>query len=168
MLCSQAIIAIHNDELKKAENKIKNADRLLIKHKKKINNELIRYMITAEQEFVEASTLLNIVKNKEMRSIKSLNVSNGAYILGLLDCIGELKRHVYDRIRVGKANEAIKIFKIMENLYLNLYPLAVYDRIIKETRRKLDVNRMIIEDTRSAITEEIRRTDLINIIKKLK
>jgi len=54
----------------------------------------------------------------------------------------------------------------MENLYLNLYPFATFDKIVKETRRKLDVNRFLVEETRAAITEEIRRSDLISELKK--
>jgi len=55
----------------------------------------------------------------------------------------------------------------MENLYLHLYPFASYDKILKEARRKLDINRVLVENARGALTEEIRRTDLINAIKKI-
>ena len=55
----------------------------------------------------------------------------------------------------------------MENLYLHLYPFAMYDKILKEARKKLDVNRKLIEDARSAITEEIRRTNLIGTLNKI-
>ena len=44
-----------------------------------------------------------------------------SYVLGLLDCVGELKRQVFDKIRIDKIDEAIRIFEIMENLYLQLY-----------------------------------------------
>ena len=57
---------------------------------------------------------------------------------------------------------------VMENLYLLLYPFASYDKIVKETRRKLDVNRMLVEETRSVLTEEIRRQELIKAINKKK
>jgi len=33
----------------------------------------------------------------------------------------------------------------------------MYEKIVKETRRKLDVNRILVEETRAVITEEIRR-----------
>jgi translin len=56
----------------------------------------------------------------------------------------------------------------MENLYLILYPFAAYDKIVKETRKKLDVNRILVEETRSALTEEIRRAKLIEAINKIK
>ncbi|HSA98016.1 MAG TPA: RNA-binding protein, partial [Candidatus Nitrosotenuis sp.] len=104
----------------------------------------------------------------EIPSNISFGVSDEAYVMGLLDCIGELKRHVFDRIRNGDLEDAKRIFGIMENLYLMLYPLASYDKILKETRRKLDVNRGLVEDVRGAITEEIRRNELINAIKNLK
>jgi translin len=48
-----------------------------------------------------------------------------------------------------------------------LYPFALYDKILKEARKKLDVNRRLIEDARSAITEEVRRTDLIDSFSKI-
>jgi translin len=54
----------------------------------------------------------------------------------------------------------------MEDLYLQLYPLAYFDKIVKEVRRKLDVNRILVEETRIALTEEIRRFELIKSIKK--
>jgi translin len=36
---------------------------------------------------------------------------------------------------------------------------------VKEARRKLDVNRMLVEDTRLVLTEEIRRQEFIKNIK---
>ena len=49
----------------------------------------------------------------------------------------------------------------MENLYLMLYPFATFDKIVKESRRKLDVNRMLVEETRLVLTEEIRRQEFL-------
>ena len=73
-----------------------------------------------------------------------------------------------DKIRVGDSKRATQLFNVMENLYLLLYPFASYDKIVKETRRKLDVNRMLVEETRSVLTEEIRRQELIKAINKKK
>ncbi len=49
----------------------------------------------------------------------------------------------------------------MESLYLMLYPFATFDKIVKESRRKLDVNRMLVEETRLVLTEEIRRQEFL-------
>ena len=168
ILCSQAIISIHKKDLKLAKKKILKAKSELTKLKEKTGGDLIRYIITPEQEFVEAVSLLAVIEGKEIPSVKSLKVSDESYILGLLDCIGELKRQVIDKIRVGDSKRATQLFDVMENLYLLLYPFASYDKIVKETRRKLDVNRMLVEETRSVLTEEIRRQELIKAINKKK
>ena len=90
-----------------------------------------------------------------------------SYVLGLLDCVGELKRQVFDKIRTNEIDEAVRIFEIMENLYLQLYTFSMYDKVVKEARRKIDVNRILVDDVRSVITEEKRRTELIKILQKL-
>ena len=168
ILCSQAIISIHKNDLNAAKKKIAKAKSELTKLKQKTSGNLVRYIITPEQEFVEAVSLLAVIEGKEIPSVKSLNISDESYILGLLDCIGELKRQVIDKIRVGDTKRATQLFDVMENLYLLLYPFASYDKIVKETRRKLDVNRMLGEETRSVLTEEIRRQELIKAINKKK
>ena len=166
--CSQAIISIHKKDLVTAKNKIKKAKEQLAKLKQKAIGDLNRYVLTPEQELVEAISLLAIIEEKDIPSYKSLKVSGESYILGLLDCIGELKRQVIDTIRVGNLEKAENLFGMMENLYLMLYPFATYDKIVKETRRKLDVNRSLVEDTRTILTEEIRRQKLIETINKTK
>ena len=164
--CSQAIIAIHKNDLNSAKSKIKKAKTLLAKLKQKTTGDLGRYLLTPEQELVEAISLLAIIEGKQIPSYKSMKVSGESYILGLLDCIGELKRQIVDQIRIGHSKKAEKYFEIMENLYLILYPFATYDKIVKESRRKLDVNRMLVEETRLVLTEEIRRQEFIKNIQK--
>lgn len=167
ILCGQAIILVHKGDLKQAKIHLKNADQLIAKYRKKAKGELNRYLIIPEQELVEAHALISIAEKKEIPSILELKVSEEAYVLGLLDCVGELKRLIYDKIRTGKTNDAEKIFDIMENLFNLLYPMAMYDKIVKETRRKIDVNRILVEDVRAALTEEIRRDELLKQFKKI-
>ena len=166
ILCSHSIIAAHKGDLKLARQKIKKAESVLKTNQKKAKNEFKKYLITPEQEFVEAHSFLAIVENKEIPSLKSLKVSEEAYILGLLDCIGELKRFVLDNIRNGELKKADRIFNVMENLYQTLYPFAMYDKIVREARRKLDVNRVLVEETRAVITEEIRRNHFVKALTK--
>jgi len=167
ILCSRSIIAVHKGELKTGKNNLKQADILLKKYKKKATGQLRRYLITPEQEFVEAACLIAIVEKKQIPSDKKLLVMPESYVLGLLDCVGELKRMVFDKIRIGNIDEAIRIFEIMENLYLHLYTFSMYDKVVKEARRKIDVNRILVDDVRSIITEERRRAELIQTLQKL-
>ena len=167
VLCSRSIIAVHKGDLKTGKNHLKQADILIKKYEKKATGGLRRYLMVPEQEFVEAACLIAIVEKKEIPSDKKLAVMPESYVLGLLDCVGELKRMVYDKIRVGDIEEATRVFEIMENLYLHLYTFSMYDKVVKEARRKIDVNRILVDDVRSAITEEKRRTELINVLQKL-
>ena len=165
-LCSESIIDCHKNDTKSAARKTLEAKKLLAQFRKNIDKSLYRYLIPSEQEFVEASSFLALVQGKDIPSPESLQVKEESYVLGLLDCIGEMRRNVYDKIRTGKSEDARKMFEKMDDLYLQLYPFAYFDKVIKEARRKLDVNRILVEETRIAITEEIRRAELIKSMKK--
>jgi len=167
ILCSKSIISVHTGDMKSAKNNLKQADMLLKKYKKKATSDLRRYMIMPEQEFVEASSLIAIVEKNEIPSEKELDVMPESYVLGLMDCVGELKRMIFDKIRIGDIDNASRIFEIMENLYLHLYPFSMYDKVVKEARRKIDVDRILVDDVRGAITEEKRRSELIKALNKL-
>ena len=167
ILCSKSIISVHKGDMKSAKSNLKQADALLKRYKKKATYDLRRYMITPEQEFVEAASLIAIVEKNEIPSEKELGVMSESYVLGLMDCIGELKRMIFDKIRIGDVDNASRIFEIMENLYLHLYPFSMYDKVVKEARRKMDVDRILVDDARGAITEEKRRSELIKALNKL-
>ena len=168
ILCSRSIISVHKGDLKTAKKNLIQADLLLKKYRKKATSDLRRYLVTSEQEFVEAACLIAVVEGKEIPSDKKLKVFEESYVLGLLDCVGELKRMVFDKIRIGSIKDALRIFEIMENLYLHLYTFSMYDKVVKEARRKIDVDRILVEDARGAITEEKRRSELIEALNKLK
>jgi translin len=168
ILCSRSIISVHKGDLKTARKNLAEVDLLLKKYRKKATANLQRYLVTSEQEYVEAACLLAVVEGKEIPSDKKLKVMGESYVLGLLDCVGELKRMIFDKIRIGDTENALRIFEIMENLYLHLYTFSMYDKVVKEVRRKIDVNRILVDDVRGAITEEKRRSELIKALNKLK
>jgi len=165
--CSRSIIAVHGGDMGCARSNLKDAGRLLKEYRKKSKGDLRRYLTVPEQEFTEAAALIAVAEKKQIPSKEALKVSDEAYVLGLLDCIGELKRYVLDRIRNDDLKEASSVFQTMEDLFSLLYPFASLDKVVKETRRKLDVSRMLVEDARAVITQEIRRGDLIEAIKRL-
>ena len=167
VLCSRSIIATHKGDLKIGKKNAQQAEVLLKKYRKKLNVNLKRYLVTPEQEFVEAISLIAIAEKKEIPSSQKLAVMPESYVLGLLDCIGELKRMVFDKLRNNEIEESVRIFNIMENLYLQLYTFSMYDKVVKEARRKIDVNRILVEDVRSAITEEKRRSEMIETLQSL-
>ena len=106
ILCSKSIISVHSGDMKSAKNNLKQADLLLKKYRKKATPDLKRYLITPEQEFVEAASLIAIVEKNEIPSEKKLEVLPESYVLGLMDCVGELKRMIFDKIRMGDIDNA--------------------------------------------------------------
>ena len=64
ILCSHSIIAAHKGDLRLAKQKIKNAELVLKKNQKKAKEDFKKYLITPEQELVEACSFLAIVENK--------------------------------------------------------------------------------------------------------
>ena len=165
VLCGKSIVAVHGADLAGAKAGLAEAGRLLARYRKRSGGDLSRYLITPEQEYTEAAALIAIAENRQIPSRDALKVSGEAYVLGLMDCVGELKRLVLDRIRGGDTAGALAAFGVMEDLFSLLYPFAGLDKVVKDARRKLDVDRMLVEDTRTVITQEIRRAELVEAIK---
>jgi len=112
--------------------------------------------------------LYSILTEYSIPSLDELNVNARSYILGLLDCIGELKRQVYDKVREGNSMEAFKLFEVMEYLYSSLLQFAMYDNILHGVRKKVDVARVLVEDVRAMLTEEARRQAIIESIDSIR
>ena len=168
---SRAIISVHHGKMKEAARELSEARALLNSLKKSGGGPVSRYLISPETEYVEASAVLALAQGKTIPSRDALGASPEAYLLGLLDTVGELKRLVLDSIMGGKMTKAKGYFAIMENLYSVCSPMAVYDHVVNGTRRKIDVARMLVEDTRGLMTEEVRResvnSSLVRLQKKL-
>ena len=166
ILCSRSIAAVHRGDMECAESKATEAERLLVSHREKAGAALAGHLAVAEQELVEARALIAIASHRPVPSAAELGAPAGAYVLGLLDCIGELKRLVLDRIRDGDGDEARRVFEVMQELYEAAYPFTTLDKVLKDARRKLDVNRSLIESVRAAVTEESRRADMIKALRE--
>jgi translin len=164
MLCSKSIVAMHHSQLEDAERKMDQAKVMLEEFRKYAAGDLYRYIAVAEQELVEAYALKSVMDGKPIPSMEELDVIGESYLTGLLDCIGEIKRLVYDRMRSGNGKDAEKLFATMEEIYNDIYPFAVYDNIVSGLRKKLDVARKLIEDIRATVTEESRRKELIEAV----
>ena len=166
MLCSKSIIAMHHGRHDEAAKDAQQARAMLDNLRGYAKQDLYRYITVAEQELVEAQALSAVMTDSTIPSMKEAGVTGDSYLTGLLDCVGEIKRLVYDRMRSGSTRDAERLFLVMEEIYGAVYPFAVYDNIIPGLRKKLDVARMLIEDIRAVVTEESRRKAMIEAIDK--
>ncbi|MFL6502274.1 MAG: RNA-binding protein, partial [Nitrososphaera sp.] len=101
MLCSKSIVAMHHGQLEEAKNKMDDAKLMLEDFRNYARQDLYRYIAVAEQELVEAYALKSVMDDLPMPTMRELNVTGESYLTGLLDCVGEIKRLVYDRMRLG-------------------------------------------------------------------
>ena len=165
--CSRAIIDVHTRKLKDAETELSKARSLLQSLKKSSDGSVSRYLVSPEAEFVEASAVIALAKGKPVPSTEALGASPEAYLLGLLDAVGELKRLVLDSILQRRLAKARGYFEVMEELYSMCSPLAVYDHVVNGARRKVDVARMLVEDTRGLLAEEMGRESVSSSMARL-
>jgi len=155
--CSRAIIDVHGGKREEASRELAQARKQLKSLRKVADGPVSRYLVSPETEFVEASAVFSLAGGGGIPSRESLGTSPDAYLLGLLDTVGELKRLVLNSIMKGDIKRAKKFFGSMEMLYNECSPLAVYDHVVNGTRRKIDVARMLVDDARGLLTEELRR-----------
>lgn len=164
ILCAKGIVSIHNGDNIEAEKMFSQAKDLLANFKNIARTDLAKYLSVPEQELTEGLSLLSIVRSSKIPSMEDIDVDGPSYVLGLLDCIGEIKRIIYDKLRKNKVEDIENLFKIMDDIYGSIYPLAVFDNLVPGLRKKLDVSRHLIEDVRSMMTEEERRRVLMKRI----
>jgi translin len=162
-LCSWAIVQVHRGKLSQANKTLTEAkqaldelNRLLSTH-----SELPQFgqVLVAFQEYAEAKLLFSMKKTGKLASLKEVGTSSTAYLLGMLDFVGELRRMILDSLRKGNADEAQRLLSTMEQVYEDLMGL---DRtsILPNFRRKLDAARRILEATRGDVATDLRRVSL--------
>ncbi|WP_342303985.1 haloacid dehalogenase [Methanolobus sp. ZRKC5] len=171
--CRTAMYSIHNKDFKKASSLIKKAAEML----EKINTLLQTYpdiyfagfLEHAQQEFVECTIVYGILnKDNEDKAIpgpEELNVSDVAYLNGLGDVSGELRRHILDLIRKGSPEEGESHLQFMEEIHNCLMMFDYPDAMTHGLRHKTDTTRSIIERTRGDLTNAIRQQKLEKAMK---
>uniref|UniRef100_A0A7J3I8C2 Haloacid dehalogenase n=1 Tax=Ignisphaera aggregans TaxID=334771 RepID=A0A7J3I8C2_9CREN len=118
-------------------------------------------------EYVEALQFYNVVKESRFATLNELGVHPVAYILGLLDVIGELKRYSLELIKNNKIDDSFSILEKAESIYDLLSTLNYTDAIVPGFRRKLDIYRKVIDDWRELLIDLRSRKDLIDRIERI-
>ena len=105
-------------------------------------------------EYAEAFIFASVVKGDGVPSYESLGISPQAWLMGLADSIGEMRRMVLTYLIDGDMDSARELFDRMDSVGDDMLGFDVPDAIVP-VRRKQDVARSIIEKTRSDITNAI-------------
>ncbi|MEM4245867.1 MAG: haloacid dehalogenase [Candidatus Bathyarchaeia archaeon] len=168
-LSDMAIVHIHRRDLKRAARLIDRAEAELAKVEgldlppdlREHNSLLVAY-----QELVEAKALHKLITDGTLLSYGESGASREAYLLGLLDLIGELRRLILNLLRRGESAQAEKIFDQMEELYEDLSALD-HTALIPNFRHKMDTARHLVEATRGDVVSEARRASLERALERL-
>lgn len=151
ILASKAIVAIHAGEMELAEKNISKGREILNKLKDFQRFPEIYYSMVFDsmQEIAEAVIFAKVIKGDFDLSI-DLEIPHSAFITGLADAIGELRRYALSKMVSNEIAEAEKILGIMEKIYSELISFASFpDKLLPNLRQKLDVARAGIERTKS-------------------
>jgi translin len=87
-------------------------------------------------------------------------VENAAYLNGLGEAVGELRRYLLDSLRDGDVARCERYLRAMDDIYDVLVTVDYPDAMTGGLRRTTDVTRGILERTRGDLTMAARQSDL--------
>ncbi|VVB77090.1 Translin family protein [uncultured archaeon] len=149
-MSGKAITLMHAGRLAEANFDIKKI-RALVSAVKKLEGGLEYYSLQAHQEYVEASAFYTVVKGGRLASRKELGTGEVAYLLGMMDLVGELKREAMEAIRNRELGKANQYCDFMKGIYDSTRGMRFASSLVPDFRRKQDTARIQIEGTVSEL-----------------
>lgn len=162
--CATAIRAAHRDERDLSHEHLEQARQI----KEALSEELeaypdlyhAGYTQDAFKEYAEASIVYALFSDEPLPDPDELNMEYAAYLGGLGEAAGELRRRTLDILRHNRSEEAERLLQMMDEIYGLLVTVDFPDAITGKLRRLTDVVRGIVERTRGDLTTSLRQDDL--------
>jgi len=169
--CSQAIRALHRQEFDHANKQLQSARNLLNQAKQAVTaySELSNasFIRDAQKEFAKGSITLALVTGKQPPDPNELDIDPAAYLNGLGEATGELRRYLLDSMRRGDLSQGEELLSAMDDVYSILITMDFPDALTGGLRRTTDMVRGVLERTRSDLTLVMSQKELENKLKKL-
>jgi len=162
---ANAIRAVHRQEEVSAEQLLNSARALLEELANDVlenNDEFAHagFVHDAQKEFAEASMTLAIVAGKSLPEPEALGVSYPAYLNGLGEAVGEMRRYLLDSLRRNSLSRCEELLATMDDIYAVLMTMDFPEGITYGLRRTSDAVRGILERTRGDLTLVLRQREL--------
>ena len=163
--CSaDAIRAVHRQEHDKAKQLLDSAHELVreLNHDLAGHGKLLHsgFVHDAQKEFAEGCITLALIAGEDLPKPEKLGVSNAAYLDGLGESVGELRRYILDSLRRGDFSRCEELLAIMDEIYGILMTMDFPELLAHGLRRTIDAIRGIIERTRGDLTVSLRQKNL--------
>jgi translin len=161
---ANAIRHVHRNEIEAARAMLNEADAA-IKQIKEIAADYgdilyAGYVHDAEKEYAEAACVLSLIQEELLPEPEELGVEFAAYLNGLGEAVGELRRHILDKIRVGEILDAERKLQTADDIYYNLIVFDYPEALTAGLRRTTDAMRSLLERTRGDVTNALRQLRL--------
>jgi translin len=154
--CAHAIRAVHRGERASAQEHLDLAQGLAASLQAELEPypDLYHagYSQDALKEFSEASIVYALVGGEALPAPEALGVEYAAYLAGLGEAAGELRRRVLDALRHDGVEEADRLLAAMDDIYDLLVTVDYPDAITGGLRRITDMVRGVVERTRGDLT----------------
>jgi translin len=155
-LCANAIRAAHREEFDTARQLVADAGALLRSMAADLHEHLdifyAGFVADAQKEYTEAALTCALIQREPLPTPEDLGVEWAPYLNGLGETIGELRRYILDRMRLGKLETCESLLSDMDEIYALLITLDYPDAITGNLRRTTDSARGILEKTRGDLT----------------
>jgi len=168
--CGNAIRALHRyengvatDLLNEADSRIRGAREALADFPDLLNAGFIH---DAEKELVEARITFALVNDEAFPTPEDIGVDPTAFLKGMAESIGELRRHILDLMRQGELKRCERLLQAMDDMYFVLVSMDYPDGVTHGLRRLTDVARSIIERTRGDFTTSSIQSQLRDALEK--
>ena len=114
----------------------------------------------AQKEYTEANATFALVTGQPLPDPDVLKVDYTAYLNGLGDTVGELRRYILDSMRHGDLSHCEETLSAMDDIYTTLVTMDFPDAITGGLRHTTDQVRGILEKARGDITLAVREKEL--------
>jgi translin len=162
--CANSIRATHRQEFEAAKALLAQAASLLSEMAYDLHDHQDIYFAgfvqDAQKEYAEAVTFSALVQGQPLATAQELAIGWSAYLNGLAEAVGELRRYVLDQLRQGKFDRCEAFLGAMDDIYALLVTVDFPDAITGGLRRTTDATRGILEKTRGDLTAALGQAQL--------
>lgn len=154
-----AIRAIHRGDKNDAEQLMEEAGNCLVSAGSALADhpdiKFAGFFHDAAKEYAEARLTHALVFNLPLPTQEEVGVEPQAYLNGMGEAVGEMRRHLLDLMRHGELERSDELLEAMDEIYYLLISMDYPDAMTGGLRRTTDVARSIIERTRGDLSTTI-------------